>query len=176
MKQTNILRITQTAVLSAVAVVLSIFESFLPSLPIPVLGAKLGLSNIVTMFCANTLGLSSALLVSVIKSIFVLFTRGATAFIMSLFAGVTSTLIMWLLISLKHKPFGFIGIGVAGAFTHNLTQSLVAYFIVGESIVVYIPILILIAIITGSITGLVQSILLPQVTKINFLKLHCKIS
>ena len=49
-------------ILCAVAVALSFLEGLLPALPIP--GAKLGLSNIVTMYALSALGLPAALAVA----------------------------------------------------------------------------------------------------------------
>ena len=53
------LRLTTLAVLGALAIVLSALENLIPPLPMMPPGAKLGLSNIVTMFAAGHLWLDS---------------------------------------------------------------------------------------------------------------------
>ena len=50
MKNKNLtLNLTQNALMCACAIVLSIFESFIPDLPFIIPGMKPGLANIVTM-------------------------------------------------------------------------------------------------------------------------------
>jgi len=84
MKNKNLtLNLTQNALMCACAIVLSIFESFIPDLPFIIPGMKPGLANIVTMTAIEGFGFSSALYVTVAKSAFVLITRGFTAFLMS---------------------------------------------------------------------------------------------
>lgn len=169
---TNVLWITKTALMSAAAIVLSVLESALPDLPVVIPGAKLGLANIATMFAADYIGFSSSIAVSLLKSIFVFVTRGFTAFVMSLFAGIMSTLLMWRMLKAKSHPFGYIGIGVAGAAIHNFTQIITSYFIIGSTVFAYLPVLLIISVITGSITGFTIGIIMPAIKKVNFEKLQ----
>ena len=102
--KTKTQKIALTGVLAAQALALSFLENLLPALPFLPPGVKLGLSNIVTMFCAGSLGFTTAFCVTVIKSLFVFLTRGATAFFMSLGGGLLSTLAMCLMIKfVKNK-------------------------------------------------------------------------
>lgn len=164
------LRITQTALVSAVALVLSAVEMALPDLPIVIPGMKLGLSNIVNMFCLVALDLPTALFVCVIKALFALLTRGVTAFFMSLVGGLVSTILMYVLISIRKPKFGYIGIGICGAFFHNFGQIIVAFLMTDVTVFAYLPVLSSISLVTGSITGLVLSLLLPPLVKT---KLFC---
>ena len=50
--------------LSALALALSFLEGLLPPLPVP--GARLGLSNLVTMYALSALGLPSALAITAV--------------------------------------------------------------------------------------------------------------
>ena len=159
----NILRLTRTAIISAVAIVLSVLESMLPIIPVP--GMKLGLSNIASMFAAGSEGIGSAVTVSVIKSLFVLITRGFTAFLMSFFGGLASTLVMCLMLCFKKKYFGYIGVGVVGAAIHNTVQIFVACVILDFTVITYLPVLLFISVITGCITGFTVGIILPRVEK-----------
>ena len=73
---------------------------------------------------------------------------------------------MFLLIRSRKTSFGALGIGVAGAFMHNMGQLLVAYIIVSDGIYAYIPILSGASILTGTLTGLANYIILPVIKKI----------
>lgn len=157
------LRLTQNALLCACAVVLSIFESFIPDMPFIVPGMKPGLANIVTMAAIEGFGFSSSLYVTIAKSVFVLITRGFTAFLMSFSGGLASMLVMYLLLKSKYFSFGCIGSAVAGAFTHNMAQLAAASIITGTLIFSYTPVISLISLAAGSITGTAVYFILPPV-------------
>jgi len=155
-------------ILGAQALALSFLENLIP----PILGlppgAKLGLSNIVTMFTASTMGFASAIYITIIKALFVGATRGATAFFMSLAGGLLSTVVMSLLLHIKSRPFGILGIAVASAVAHNFGQLIVATIISGTAMFLsYAPLLLFFALIAGCITGSVLKVLLPVLEKQN---------
>ena len=75
---------------AALAIVLSALENLIPPLPMMPPGAKLGLSNIVTMFAAGTFGLIPALAIALLKALFAGATRGVTALLMSLAGGFSA--------------------------------------------------------------------------------------
>ena len=162
----GVLKLSIVAVFTAAAIVLSIFESLLPALPFLPPGAKLGISNVASMSVAGALGIPSAMLVAVLKSLFVGLTRGFTAFLMSFFGSILSTLVTGLLLKLKENPFGFIGIGIFGALTHNMSQLAVAYFLTGAPVFYYFPIIVIASIIFGSVTGLMLKIVLPTIDRV----------
>lgn len=172
MKKNNnlILNLTQNALLCACAIVLAIFESFLPDLPLVMPGMKPGLANIVTMVTIEGLGFTSSLYVTVAKSAFVLVTRGFSAFLMSFSGGLFSMLVMYLLLKIKRPLFGCIGTGVAGAFTHNMAQLAMASILTDTLIFYYLPVISLISLVTGSITGTAVYFILPPV--LNALKIN----
>lgn len=167
MKKTTV-NITRTALLSAVALVLSYIEMIIPDMPFVLPGMKLGLSNIATMFALSAVNLPCALVVCMTKALFALLMRGFTAFLMSLCGGVLSTLAMYLLLRFRHV--GFIGVGVMGAFCHNLGQILVAYLYTDSTVFAYFAVLALASVVTGSVTAFVVYILLPKVLKIDLYK------
>ena len=102
--------------LAALALALSFLEGLLPALPVP--GAKLGLSNIVTMYALTALSLPAALGITAVKAVFALL-RGGSAFLMSAAGGLLSTLVMALCLRLFRGKMGDIGIGIAGAVAHG---------------------------------------------------------
>ena len=86
-------------IMSALALVLSYLESMLiPDIPFLPVGAKPGLSNVVTMYAVNILGLGAGIYITLIKAVFALITRGVTASAMSLCGGLLSTAVMCLMI------------------------------------------------------------------------------
>ena len=151
-------RVALTGLLAALALALSFLEGLLPPLPMMPPGAKLGLSNIASMYAAGTLGLPSALFLAVFKGLFALMTRGGMAGIMSLSGGIFSTLVMWLLLKKARASLGVVG--VCGALAHNAAQLCAAYALTGASVLFYIPFLLLFGVLTGLLTGLVLKVTL----------------
>lgn len=168
MRNRKTLFITHSALLSAVALVLSYIEMSMPDMPFVLPGMKLGLSNIATMFALSAVNLPCALIVCLTKALFSLLMRGLTAFLMSLCGGVLSCLVMYIFMRLR--AFGFIGIGVSGAFCHNLGQILIAFILTDSSVFAYLPVLCLASIITGSVTALALYIILPKILSIKLYK------
>ena len=154
-------------VLGAEALALSFLENFIPAIPGLPPGAKPGFSNIVTMFTAGTMGFLPALAITVIKSVFAFVTRGATAGLMSFAGGLLSTVVMVLLLRLEKNPFGIMGVSVASAVAHNAGQLLVACILSGTPALVlgYGPLLLLFAVVTGSVTGVVLKVIMPALEK-----------
>lgn len=164
----RIRKLTLCGLLGALAIILSMLESVLPPIPVMPPGAKLGLSNLVTMYAAEMLGLVPTLFLALLKGLFAGVTRGITAFLMSLSGGLSSSLVMWALLRLKNRPFGYVGLGVAGALTHNAAQLLVAALLTTPAVWFYIPWLIIFGILTGTATGMALRILVPALSKIPF--------
>ncbi len=165
-ERNSVLVLCRTALLAAVALVLSVFENMIPPMPFVLPGMKLGLSNLAVMFSLEVCTLPCALGVVVIKGLFALLTRGVTAFFMSTAGGLLATLGMYILLRQKKFPFGCFGIGIWGAFLHNCGQLLVAYALVSDAVFVYFPVLSLASLVTGNLTGLVYYIVLPHLKKV----------
>ena len=148
--------------LAALALTLSYLESLLPTSAFLPPGAKPGFSNIVNMFAASSLGFFPAIGVAVLKACFAGVTRGVTAFFMSLCGGMLSTVGMYLLFRFT-KRIGYVGIGVISAVLHNAGQLLVAAVLVGNrSVLGYLPVLLLCALVTGALTGSVLKAVMPK--------------
>lgn len=170
MRNNKIKRITFTALMTAISVVLSFVESLLPTAYFMPPGSKLGLSNIPVMFSASKLSVGETLLIVVAKSVFVFITRGFTAFCMSLAGGILSALCMVLLLKTK-AGFGYAGIGVLSAICHNIGQLSVSFFLVQSSAVIgYAPVMLIASVVTGLLTGTLLRLIMPYFTKITDLK------
>lgn len=146
-------KIALWGILGAAAIGISAIESAftLPFLP-P--GAKPGLSNIITVLACIFSSFTGGIYISVIKSLFALCTRGATAFLLSFAGGICSSASTALLLRLKRCPFSLIGISITGAVIHNGVQLICAVLISGTpTLFWYAPALLIFALISGLITG-----------------------
>lgn len=154
-------------VLGALALVLGAAENVLfPNVAFLPAGAKLGLSNVVTMFAASLSGFFGALYITLLKAGFAFVTRGAVAGLMSLCGGVLSTAVLCLLIKKEGKTLSFVGLGVLCAVFHNLGQLLCACFLSGAAMLGYGKYLLLFAIVSGSLTGVMLNAVMPRLKKI----------
>ena len=153
------------AIMGALAIVLSTLENLiLPAMPFLPPGAKPGLSNIVTMFVAGTFGIGATFYVIFIKSLFVLVTRGMSAFVISLAGGILSGIVMTVLIRMKFESISYIGISVLAAVSHNIGQLIMSVIYSGTiALVNYLPVLLVFGVISGLITGIIICISMPKI-------------
>ncbi|MGD9475129.1 MAG: Gx transporter family protein [Eubacteriaceae bacterium] len=145
-------RLVLLSLLLALALIMAYVESFIP-LPLPIPGAKLGLPNIVTMVSIVLLNWPMTLLLVVARVILSGFLFGNMfSIIYSLCGGLLSLLVMTLL---SRRSLSIILISVFGAIFHNMGQLIVAALVLQNTnlFFAYFPVLMLIAIPTGIITG-----------------------
>ena len=141
------------AVLAALALGLSTLEGLFPlSLIVPLPGVKLGLANIVTVFALYQLGTGAALAI--------LLTR-------CLLGGVTAMLVM---IALRRcRRLSVYGVSVGGAAAHNIGQMAAACITLGSTMVLgYLPFLLAVSLVTGTLTGFVTALLMRATQHIQF--------
>lgn len=146
-------------VLLALSAGISAAESLIP-LP---LGVKPGFSNLPVMFSMSEQGGKYGFAICVLKSSFVLLTRGVTAFFMSFTGGVLSYIIMLLLF--KKTSASLMLMSVAGALTHNAGQLCAASVIMHTAVFGYSPVMIISGCIAGMVTGFVLKPLLDTFHK-----------
>ena len=155
-----------TGILSAEALALSWLEGLLPAISFLPPGVKLGFSNIITMFCIGSVGLPYAIGIVLVKAGFVLLTRGATGGLMSLCGGMLSAIVTYILMKLRDKGFGLVGISVCSATAHNIGQYSAASLLAGANLfVAYLPVLLISGVAMGIVTGTVIKIVLPVLEK-----------
>jgi heptaprenyl diphosphate synthase len=151
--------LTYLAVLITFAIVIHTVEAALP-VPMPVPGVRLGLANIITLLTLILFGLRSGLLVAVLRTVLgSLFVGGlfGFGFWLSFSAGITSCLVMALLLMLKKREvISLLSVSVIGAAVHNLTQLAVASVMIANFSLFkgYYPLLLLLSVPTGIFTGL----------------------
>lgn len=152
--------ISLSGMLLALSAGLSAAESLIP-LP---LGVKPGFSNIPVMFAMIEAGTGSGLSICILKSFFVLLTRGTTAFFMSLSGGLAAFAVMLLLH--KKTNASLVLISVCGSLMHNAGQITAACFIMGSvAVLAYIPVLIISGCIAGAVTGICLGLIMPVISK-----------
>ena len=160
----NTKRIVTLSIFLSISIVLSIVESFLPV--IPVVGAKLGLANIMTLVILSLYGERDAFVVVILRVILVGFLRGSLlnpGFFLSLGGGLSAYVMM--VIFMRLKVFSITSVSVMGSLGHSVGQITVAVIILSTTELVYwFPFLFLIAIPTGLFTGSVAKKFI-QITK-----------
>ena len=155
--------VSVTGILLALAVALTTIESMLSAF-LPA-GVRIGLANIVVLCAAECINAPTALLITLLKSVFVLLTRGFTAGVMSLCGGFPAFLITVLL--LKKTNSSYIGVSVSGAVLHIFGQLFAACFFTGSAYTLYYaPLLLFTAAASGFFTGAVSGRLVPQLKKL----------
>ena len=158
------------AVLAALALGLSTLEGLFPiSLLVPLPGVKLGLANIVVMYALFFMDARQALVLDVLKALFVFLVSGFTAGFLSLCGGLLSLAVMWVLYYLLPvRPTWFI-LSVCGALAHNVGQLLGAGVIISSSLsLYYAPVVLVLGLVMGALTSVTLRALLPALGKMGF--------
>ena len=164
----DIRNITNIALLTAMALAISLFEHMIP-LPVPIPGAKLGFSNMIILITLYMYGFKSALLVGVLKSfLLMLITGSVSAFFYSISGAILSSIAMAISLKYLSKIASFIGISEIGAFFHNLGQILVAMVFMGNvKMIIYFPALVIMGVFTSFFVGLSVNYVTSHMKKLN---------
>lgn len=147
--------LTQTAILSTVALTIFVIEAQFPPIVIP--GVKLGLSNIVTMIAMMFVSIPSAFCVTFIRiTLGAFFCGSLTSFMFSMTGGLLAFFTMALFINKMDKNQIWV-VSVLGALSHSIGQIIIAYFLINNSSVfTLLPLLTISSIATGVLTGLIS--------------------
>ena len=157
------------AVLTALALGLRKLESLFPvSVLVPLPGIKLGLANIVTVFALYRLGDIPALAILIARCLLgAMFAGNASALLFSLMGGVLAMLTM--IVLRRVRGLSVYGVSIAGAAAHNIGQICAAMVVLGGTAVLgYLPVLLGVSLITGTLTGFVASLLFRAMRGIYF--------
>ena len=160
-------KMTTIAMLFALAIVLSFVEGLIAPLFALPPGVKLGLGNIVVMYCMVYLGFSSAVKVSALKGFFSFLTRGFTAGVLSFTGGMFSVIIMFVLIKIFKDKINYYTLSVFGALFHNIGQ-LTAFSIMfaNAAPLAYLPVLTVSAVGMGLVTGATLKVVIPALKRL----------
>ena len=164
-------KLTLCAMLTALAVVLSLVERLFPlDAVVPVPGVKLGLANVVTLFALTRLSWRDALAILLCRvALSSLLMGSVTAFLFSLFGGLLALAVMGLLLRVEGRFCSVLGVSVAGAAAHNIGQIAAAViWMKTGAVVAYLPLLLVMSVPLGLVTGLTASVVLTHLKKIDF--------
>ena len=104
--------------------------------------------------------------VTLCKAAFAWLTRGGTAALMSLAGGLLSTLALWLLLRAPRR-MSYIGVSLIAAACHNVGQLAAAAALSGTpALFHYGKYLLLLAALTGSVTGVILNIVMPRIAAV----------
>ena len=160
-------KLTRSALFASLMLALGYVESLLPAFSaIP--GIKLGLANIVTVFALYQLGAGAALAILLTRCLLGgLFAGNVSAMLFSLLGGVTAMLVM---IALRRcRRLSVYGVSVGGAAAHNIGQMAAACITLGSTMVLgYLPFLLAVSLVTGTLTGFVTALLMRATQHIQF--------
>jgi heptaprenyl diphosphate synthase len=163
--------LTLCAVLTALALALSLLENQLPlSLLIPLPGIKLGLANLVTVFALYTIGPLQALLILIARCVLGgVFAGNLNALLFSLLGGLAA---MGTMIFLARRPrLSIYGVSMGGAAAHNCGQVAAAVISLGNAApLAYLPALLAVSLFTGALTGYLAGLLFRALAHTNLMK------
>lgn len=160
-------RLVLTGLIFALALILAIIENSFPPLPLPVPGVKFGLSNIAVMYALFFLSKSQAYAIAVLKSVFVLATRGLIAAVLSFCGGILSlTLMLAVLLLLKDRA-SYLTISVTGAVAHNIGQfAAITFIYTGFYLLAYLPLLLVSGVAAGIVTATLLRFIIPALGRL----------
>lgn len=160
----SVRRLTRCAVLTALALAISVCEGLVPlSILIPLPGLRLGLANLVTVYALCRLSGREALGILVARCLLGAVVGGnLTALAFSLTGGLLALGTMWVL--LRVPGLSLFGVCIAGAAAHNTGQILAAMGVLASpAIAVYLAPLLVASLFTGAVTGAASILLVRRV-------------
>lgn len=159
------------ALMISYSLVLYFIESMLPTLYFIAPGAKLGLTNIISLSVLYLLGFKPAFIVITIRIILSsIFGGGVSAFLYSILGGLFSLIAMWIMKKLNFKSVTVVGISIIGAVFFNIGQLTASSLIIkNASIFVYLPILSYVSIGTGLFVGFASKFVIERSKFIKYL-------
>ena len=162
-------KLTRSAFMLALVIVLSVLESALPPISTQFPGIRMGLGNIVTMYALFTIGKKQAFTLNILKAFSVFITRGGvTAAALSLTGGILSLLVIIVLHTLLKNKVSYMALSVAGAVFHNIGQlAAISVILDNAAAFAYLPVLIVSGVVMGSITGTILNTVMPRLNSIS---------
>ena len=160
-------KLTFISVLVTQALVLHIFERMIP-VPFISPGAKLGLSNIITVIALYSLGFKDTFMLIIVRIMLsALLGSNISGFLYSLAGGMLSFVTMYFIKQVGKDNISIIGVSIVGAFFHNVGQIIVAALIIQNiNMVLYFPVLAIAGIGTGFFVGVTSYYFLELLKKL----------
>ena len=155
-------KMTQLSLLTAIALTIFMVEAQIPAL-LPIPGIKLGLANIITVFAVFAIGPKDAAAVLFVRIFLGAVFAGNFSTILYSAAGGTCAIGVTILLKniLTQKQLWVAG--ALGAIAHSVGQMAMAVMLTQTpGLVAYLPVMILVSIITGTFTGLCAQFLVNR--------------
>ena len=154
-------KIALYGILTSLALIFGYIESLF-SLSFIAPGIKLGLANSVALILLCFKDFKGAVLVNITRILLsALLFSSPFSLVFSLTAGILSVVIMRLLSGIK--GVSVIGFSISGAAVHNLVQLTVASLLFGRAVWYYLPFLLVSALLSGGIIGILSSIIFKKI-------------
>lgn len=154
------------------ALILHFIEKMIP-INFGMIGAKLGLANIISVAILYLWGSKEAFTVLIIRCAMgsLMFGGSVMAFLYSVSGGIFSLIAMIAFKTAFEEHVSEIGISISGSIFHNIGQILVAIILIGDiRISLYLPALLTSSLITGLFVGMCSKIIITQGKKLQFEK------
>ncbi len=163
-------KFTRLSILLALSVALNILETSLPLFETNIPGLRVGLANIVTLFIIYQYELKDAFYVGVLRVFLVGILRTglfSTTFFFSLLGVLLSIIFMYL--AKKFFKLSIIGVSIVGSVAHCVGQIIMAVLILRtDAMIYYLPWLLLFAIPSGLLVGIICKHLIKYFNDILF--------
>lgn len=167
----DIQKCARLSMLTAIAIILNIVESFIPFFYIP--GIKIGLANVIIVSVLYLYGVKEAFYVSILRIIVVGLLRTglfSTTFLFSLSGAILSLSMMSII--KKTNLFSIVGISMIGSIFHSIGQLCMAFIVLkNNTIYIYLPTMLILSIITGIFIGFISKEIVKLLKKIWDIKL-----
>lgn len=159
-------RLTELAMLTAVALIIFVIELQIPPLTaIP--GIKLGLANIITVYCVYRYKPWEAALVVAVRVIIGAMFAASFSTILYSASGALLCLAGMIPVSRLFPKLPIWACSMIGAVLHNIGQFTAVLLTLGSSVVLwYLPYLLLAGIISGLFTGLCAHFVIESMKKV----------
>lgn len=150
-------RTVRIALFVAIALIMHFVESALPPLLPFAPGAKMGLSNVVSLIAMVILGYADAGIILVLRCLLAsIFGGNISSLMYSLPAGVISLALMMVMYRFLFPKISLMAISFVGAVAHNVAQVFVASLILESfSIMALLPLMLIASVIAGLFIGIV---------------------
>lgn len=167
----NVRKLVLISMFVSMAIILSYIEHLIPT-PFLIAGAKLGLSNIITVVTIKLFKKSESFSILIIRiiSVAMLFS-GFSGFLYSFTGGMLSYIGMLILIKIDFKEVSLIGVSVLGAVLHSFGQVVVAV-VIFENLMIfnYLTVLLLTSVVTGIFVGITGNAMVSRLEKSEIVK------
>ena len=149
------------------SLILYILETYIPN-PFIVFfpGAKLGLTNIITLVSLLIFGFKETFIIVTVRVILSSIFAGPMSYLLFSIGGAYLSLIVMFLVN-KIKGFSVIGVSISGAIAHNIGQLLVASILVENFLMItYLPFMLATSLVTGLFVGIVSQFCYSKMDRI----------